>query len=138
MVITLTGNDFAIKQALRAVTDRFVADFGWHGYQQVDGALFEPAALPNLLQGVSLFTTRRLVVLKDAAKNKPLWEALGNWVARVPAETTLVVVEPDLDKRTKTYKSLRSGSDFKDLALPSDDQLVGWLQDYAKKLGAKI
>jgi len=139
MIITLTGeNQFAIRQALNALADRFVAKFGPHGYERVDGEQFELANLPSLLQGASLFAPQRLVVLKDAAQNKPLWDALGDWITKVSTDTTLVVVEPSLDKRTRTYKALKSGTEFKEFGTPSDTQLIQWLCAAAKERGAEL
>lgn len=138
MVITLTGDEFGIKQALGQLADRFVAKFGPHGYEQVDGEVFDPNNITGLLQGASLFTPQRLVILRDAAKNKPLWDALGDWVEKVPVETTLIIIEPELDRRTKTYKTLKSKTEFKEFAPASGAQLVQWLQAEAKKLGAEI
>lgn len=138
MVITLTGDHFAIKQTLGDLAERFVAKFGPHGYERIDGEAFEPNGLASLLQGASLFTPQRLVVLRDAAKNKPLWDSLGDWLEKVPAETTLVVIEPELDKRTKTYKVLKSKTEFKEFSPAGSSQLVKWLQAKAKDLGAEI
>lgn len=138
MVITLTGDEFGIKQTLSQLAERFVARFGTHGYERVDGEAFDPANLASLLQGASLFTPQRLVVLKDGSKNKPLWDALADWVDRVPDGVTLIVVESDLDKRTKTYKVLKSKTEFKEFAPASNAELVKWLQAEAKKLGTEV
>lgn len=139
MVVTLTGqNEFAIKQALAGLVDEFVGKFGLHGHERVDGETFEPRNLASLLQGASLFAPERLVVVRDAARNKPLWEALGEWASNVPAETTLVIVEPTIDKRTKTYKTLKNSSNFKEFGQPSDGELVTWLLARATELGVDI
>lgn len=138
MVVTLTGNEFIISQTLRTLADRFTAKFGANGYEQIDGEKFEPTNLPSLLQSASLFAPQRLVVVKDAAKNKGLWELLGEWAGKVPAETTLVIIEPSIDKRTKTYKVLKATGDFKEFSVPHDAELVRWLQATADALGAKI
>jgi DNA polymerase III delta subunit len=138
MVITLTGDNFGIHQTLSQLAERFVAKFGPHSYERVDGETFEPSNLASLLQGASLFTPQRLVVLKDGSKNKPLWDALGDWVEKVPDGVTLVVVEADLDKRTKTYKALKSKTEFKEFIPVSNAELVKWLQAEAKKLGAEV
>lgn len=138
MVITLTGDQFAIKQALNNLVERFVAKFGPHGYERVDGEAFEVADLASMLQGASLFAPQRLVVFKDSSKNKPLWDALADWVDKVPADTTVIVVEPDLDKRTKTYKALKSKTEFKEFKQASGAELVKWLQTQAKGLGVEL
>jgi len=139
MIVTLTGqNEFAIKQALAELVSKFVTTFGPHGHERIDGETFEPSNLASLLQGASLFANERLIVLRDGAKNKLLWEQLGEWTDRVPAETTLVIIEPAIDKRTKTYKTLKAKSDFKEFGMPSDAELGNWLQKRAKELGAEL
>lgn len=138
MIITLTGNEYAIKQTLQILSDRFTTKFGSHGYERIDGEQFEPTNLASLLQSGSLFASQRLVVLKDAAKNKALWESLGDWVGKTPSETTLVIIEPSIDKRTKTYKLLKAGTDFKEFGVPSDAELVQWLRSSAKKQGTEL
>jgi DNA polymerase-3 subunit delta len=138
VILTLAGDTFAITQNEHNLVQQFVAQFGVHGVERVDGEGYDPMQLPQLLQGASLFAARRLVVLKNAAANKSLWEALADWAEKVPDETTLVVVEPQPDKRTRTYKMLKSKTDFKEFVQPSDNELAAWAQEQAKKLGATL
>lgn len=138
MILTLSGDTFAITKTEHDLVGRFISKFGVHGLERIDGEDYDPSQLPQLLQGVSLFATERLVVLKNAAINKPLWEALADWADKVPAETTLVVVEPQPDKRTRTYKVLKSKTDFKEFNQISDNELVKWAGNRAKELGASL
>lgn len=139
MIITLTGsNDFLIKQALDAVTQRFVAANGEHAVERINGETYEPRHLGELLQSASLFAPQRLIILRDAANNKQLWEALADWCDRVPQETTLAIVEPLLDKRTRTYKQLIKHSELKSFAELSERELVQWLQELAREANGKI
>jgi DNA polymerase-3 subunit delta len=138
MVLTLAGDSFAIAETEHNLVQRFVAKFGVHGLERVDGEGYDPLQLPQLLQGASLFASQRLVVLKNAAVNKPLWEALADWADKVPAETTLLLIEPQPDKRTRTYKTLKTKTDFKEFIQPSDGELAKWAQARAKELGATL
>lgn len=133
----LTGeNQFGIRQALRAVAADFVAAHGEHGVERTDGETLDLASLPSLLQGGSLFAPNRLVILSNPAKNKVLWECLAEQT--VPDSTTLIVVEPAPDKRTKTYKSLKDSADFREFTTPSDVELIKWLQSVAAEYAASI
>lgn len=139
MIITLTGeNQFAIRQNAAAIIDDFVKKYGPHAVERIDGENFEPSGLPSLLQGGSLFAPQRLVVLQKPSASKPLWEALADQLGEVPAETTLLIVEPTPDKRTRTYKLLKNKSDFKELAQPNDSELVRSLQTEAAKRGSEL
>lgn len=139
MIITLVGeNTFAIAEAEHELAAKFKAEFGEHGVSRVDGESFGPSGLGELLQGASLFAAERLVILKDAGHNKALWEALADWAKRVPETTTLLLVEPSIDKRTRTYKVLRSHSDFREFGLLEDYKLAKWVESQAEVLGATI
>ncbi len=139
MVILLTGsNEFGIHNALTGLVKRFLSKHGSHALERVDGETLEPTRLPELLQGMSLFAAQRLVVLRDAGKNKPLWEALGEWAERVPAETTLVIVEPTPDKRTRTYKQLQKNGKLQEFAELREPELAKWAQTTAAALEGSL
>lgn len=139
MIITLTGiNEYQTRQTLDALVEQFTHKHGPHSVERLDGEALETHRLTEMLQGVSLFATERLIVLRGAAKNKILWDTLAQWLERIPDETTLVVVEPALDKRTKTYKALQKLSDFRDHGDVSEGALVTWLQQQAAVFGGQI
>jgi DNA polymerase-3 subunit delta len=139
MIITLTGaNDFAIRHALDTLVARYLSKHGAHAIERIDGETLDAMRLPDLLQGVSLFASERLVILRDAAKNKPLWEALGNWAERVSPEIMLAIIEPAPDKRTRTYKQLQKHGELRDFAELNESQLATWAVQEAKNLGAAL
>ncbi|HEU5187327.1 MAG TPA: DNA polymerase III subunit delta [Candidatus Saccharimonadales bacterium] len=136
MIITLTGESrYAIHQALWVQVLTFIAKHGDHSVDRIDGETFDPRNLAELLQGVSLFAQERLVVLKNASKNKPLWEALAS--IEQPG-ATLVIVEPSMDKRSRTYKMLKQKSDFREYGVPADTELIAWVGSSVKTLGGTI
>lgn len=101
MIHLLTGeNTYEIEQQLKKLVTEFDGDV-----ERVDGSELTLEALPDLLAGVTLFSSRRLVVVKNASQNKPLWTTLGEWLEK-GIDNDLVLVEPKPDKRTRTYKLL--------------------------------
>lgn len=139
MIITLTGsNNFAIDQDLTTLARQFQASHGEHSIEKVDGEICSPSRLPDLLTGATLFAADRMVVMRNVSQNKLLWEALSDWLPKVPNETTLIIVEPLPDKRTKTFKSLKKLSDFRGYAELSEAELIPWLQKVTTKLGGNI
>lgn len=75
--------------------------------ERVDGETLEVNQLPDLLSGATLFASNRLVVVRDLSENTRVYTALGDMLTRIHDDTTLVLVEKKLDKRTKTYKALK-------------------------------
>lgn len=108
MIILLTGdNSYEIDQEL----GRIVSDFEGE-VERIDPDTLEPRNLTDIFGGLSLFAANRLVVLKRVSENTAVWEALATWADK-DSDTTVVLVEPKVDKRTKTYKALASQADVR-------------------------
>lgn len=128
-------NSFEIDQHVKAL----VADFAGE-IERVDGAELSPEQLPELLTGTTLFSSQRLVIIKGASSNKPVWTALGEWLER-GISNDLILIEPSVDKRTKTYKWLQKNAEVIECA-PWRDYEAGkaraWLRAYAKERGVML
>lgn len=131
MIILLTGdNIYEIDQELGRVLAAHASEA-----EVLDVDTVTPASLTDIFMGVSLFSQERLVVLRRASNNASLWEALASWLEHDTA-TTVLLVEPGLDKRTKMYKQLVAHADVRIFTAWGDrDVSVAekWLQDEAKR-----
>lgn len=108
MIILLTGdNIYEIDQALGEIVASHAGEA-----ERLDADTLEPRHLTDIFQGVSLFSENRLVVIRHASDNASLWQALEVWLER-ESDTTVVLVEPKLDKRTKTYKQFVKYADVR-------------------------
>lgn len=108
-------NSFEIDRTLREIVA------GFDGLAEVyDGESVEVRQLPDILMGVSLFSSTRLVVLKYPSKNKSLWDALEQWLPRTSDDIHLVIIEGKVDKRTTTFKFLKQHSRMQEFELFSD------------------
>ncbi len=74
--------------------------------ERLDSALLTTNTLADIVRGGSLFSEKRLVVLRQLSENKTVFEKLAEWVGEISDDTSLVLLETKLDKRTKAYKSL--------------------------------
>lgn len=137
-MITLVIGDDAYKRRLaveRVVAASTVAP------ERIDGAELQENQLADSIAGATLFSTARLVVVTDLSQNKPVWEKLGEWVARVSDDTTLVLVEAKPDKRTKAYKAISAKATIV-TAEPWTDRDAAtakkWLNGRAEQLGVAL
>ncbi len=102
MIYLVTGEDtYRRRQALGDISKASGLE-----PEKLDGTELNENQLADSIAGSTLFSTRRLVVITDISTNKPLWDTLAAWVGRVSDSTTLVIVEPKPDKRTKAYKTI--------------------------------
>ncbi len=139
MILLLTGpNDFAVRRALDKVVADYLSKNTAHAIDRIDGEAFDAVRLPDLLQGMSLFARERLVVLRNAGRNKQLWEAMAGYIEGVPEEITFVVVDSAPDKRTRTYKQLQKHGELRNFAELGEGELVRWAVEEAKALGAEL
>ena len=137
MITVLTGeNSFEVDQALR----QLIAGFDGVA-EKVDASTLEVKQLPDLLMGGTLFAAKRLVILKYLSDNKSVWTLFSDWIPRVSDDIQLVLVEPKLDKRTKTYKDLKKSADLRDFpAWTERDSLKAeqWVAGEASRLALKL
>lgn len=139
VIMTLTGeNTFAIAAAERQLIDAFAAKYGPHGVERIEAEDLTPARLPDILQGATLFAPARLVIIKGLGANKSILEPLTEALAHAADDTTVVIADAALDKRTKLYKFLKAHSGFKEFMQLSDGQLASWLQGEATRLGGAL
>lgn len=122
MVYVFCGeNSYEIQQRINELADGFDGEV-----EKIDGSELTLEQLPDLLTGVTLFSSARLIVIKGASQNKPIWTALGEWFER-GIDTNVILVETSLDKRLKTYKWLEKHAKMtmcKELRAPEAEQWV--------------
>lgn len=128
MITLLYGpNAFAKRRRLDELVRQFAAAYGEQGIERFDGEDLEPARLPEIFQGVSLFAADKLIIIRDAAANKPLWEALEPYVVTPDESTRVVLYEREPDKRTRTFKALQKQAEIAECKELPSGELVPWL-----------
>ncbi len=99
--LILGENTYKAEQELaRIIREHEVAP------ERLDSAVLTANMLADIVRGGTLFSERRLVVLRQLSDNKPVFEKLAEWAGEVPDDTTIVLLENKLDKRTKVYKTI--------------------------------
>ena len=133
MITWLVGeNSFEVREALQLIEADFLGTS-----EHVDGTSLGLADLPDLLMGLSLFATERLVVIRDISQNKSLWEKLPEWLPRVSDAIHIVFIDAKPDKRTTSYKALKAAASVQEhLAWTERDTAKAerWVSERAAKL----
>jgi DNA polymerase III delta subunit len=137
MITLLVGeNDFEITRAVREIAAGFAGVA-----ERIHGSSVQPADLPDLLLGTTLFADRRLVIIQNLSDNKSVWAALPDYTLNMSEDTHLVLVEQKPDKRTKTYKTLHKQADVKEYKLWSDRETGAaerWVAGEAGRMGIRL
>lgn len=106
--------------------------------EKFDGTDLSENQLADCIAGATLFSAERLIIISDLSQNKSLWDKLADWNGRVSNDTTLILVENNVDKRTKAYKTIAKAATM--LATdPWGDRQTGeavrWVVARAQALG---
>lgn len=136
MISLLYGdNDFELKKALKKI----IKDFdNKYSVEKIDGDSIGVNDLPDLLSGISLFSSKRLIVMYDVSANKEVWEKLADYVADGLVSSELVIVETAPDKRTRTFKALQKQSLAHEYKKLNEAEAKKWLLDQAKAIKTEI
>ncbi len=139
MITVLAGaNGFARTTKLRELKQTFAREFGQENIEQIDGEKLEKEQLPNLLQGGSLFSANRMVIIRTLSANKEVSEAFLDYLDKTSDDTKTILVEGPLDKRTAFYKTLKKQTDFIECEEPKEPELMKWVSEYAQNQQGEI
>lgn len=137
MVYLFIGeNSFEVEREIA----RRIADFDGE-IEKRDGEALAVADLQDLLQGQSLFSTKRLIILKQVSENKSVWEILASRIESMSSDIDLILIEPKPDKRIKSYKDILKLATLKEFPAwthRDTNQAVQWVADEAKSRGVSF
>lgn len=129
-------NSFEIDRAVQALASSFIGSV-----VKIDGAELLLRDLPDLLMSTTLFSDKRLVIIKGLSLNKSVWPLLPDWLERVSDDVDLVLIDAKPDKRTATYKALKEAvREFPAWTDRDTAKAEAWIMNEAKdvKLDKKL
>lgn len=133
MIYLFSGeNSFEVEREVRALADQFDGEV-----EKIDGGELAVDQLSDLLAGATLFSSKRLIVIKNASSNRSVWTALGEWLEK-GVENDVILIETNIDKRTKTYKWLSKHSKTYVAKYLQPHEAPGWVIDRAKERGVDM
>lgn len=109
--------------------------------EKVEGDGLSLEGFADLAGGISLFSQKRLVIIKRLSENNLIWQKLPELIERISSDNKLVLVENKLDKRTKLYKDIAKLADieeYKNLDAKDSGQLAEKVRQLGKKSGISI
>lgn len=137
MITLLLGeNSFEIEQALDSIINEFDGKV-----ERIKAEDLQISQLPDILMGVSLFATKRLVVIRGLSENKTIWPVLGDWLSKISDDIHLILIENKLDKRSATYKAIKDIATVCEFVPWSDRDVymaVKWTVEQAKNMGITL
>ena len=134
--LVVGGDAYRRRQAVQNVVKNTIIT-----PEKFDGMDMTENQLADCIAGATLFSSERLIIISDLSQNKQLWDKLADWIQRVSSDTTLILLEDGVDKRTKAYKTIAKAATLH-VADPWTDRQTGeavrWVVARAKQLGLAV
>ncbi len=132
MIRLLFGdNTYAISRAAERIVEAFTEEHGAGSVDTYQAEAITLQDLPQLLQGQSLFSDAKLIVLHGPSTLKTLWDGLGEFLENNP-DVDLLILDPKPDKRTKTFKWLQKNAETRECKLLDERETVTWIETEAR------
>ncbi len=140
MVFYLYGdNSYEIANRLSSIKTQFLRKAGGGADMQTfDMSEHALSDLLNALNVVPMFSSSRLLIVKNLAVMKLQKEQISKLLQSISSTTNVVFLDTSVDKRSIHYKEfirLKNAREFKLLSLP---QLVVWVKSEVEKHNATI
>ena len=84
-------------------------------YEVIDCADLTPNDLPQIFKGATLFDAHRRILLRDFTANTAIYSELTKYL---DTPHDIILLETKLDKRTATYKEIKTKIEIKEFKLP--------------------
>ena len=104
--------------------------------EKLEGDQIAPDNLPDILCGATLFSDKRLIIIKNLSDNKVSWSAISDILPRISDDIHVILIEKTIDKRTLVYKNISKVAkvqEFKSWDIRDSGAQVKWLIAEAKK-----
>ncbi|HUY53285.1 MAG TPA: DNA polymerase III subunit delta [Candidatus Dormibacteraeota bacterium] len=138
-MIILTGdNEYLIKRRLSELVNDFKKKNGDFSIERIDSKRADFNSVISNLQSISFLSSNRMFIL-DRPGNYDIWTSdMNDLISTIPSSTTVVILEPKIDKRLKYYKDLKQIDGFEVYDILNGSQLTNWIINYVKKQAANI
>jgi len=138
-MIVLTGdNEFLIKKRLSTLVDDFQKENGDFSIERIDSKKMDFDSAMSNLQSVSFLSPNRMFVMDQPGNYEDWALEFSDLVSTIPSSTTVIVLEPKIDKRLKYYKDLKEIDQFETYDVLNGPQLINWMSEYVKNQKGSI
>jgi len=138
MLYVLAGdNKYMIDQKIQYIISDDLKSNPGSEVHSVDELVAKLPDIYALLDGYSLFSSHKIIVIKNPIKINGFSEEHEKLIGQV-GDNTLIISGNEMDKRTSIYKFFRKQQNFTECNSLNPADLNKWVVVYAKSIGAVI
>lgn len=102
-------------------------------FSSFEGRTTDVRKLIDQAETLPFFAEHRMILIEDSGFFKNASPELAEYIPQIPAETILVFVEKDVDKRGKLYKAVQKRGRAVELGRQDEKTLQSWVLGMLKK-----
>lgn len=133
MYLLFGEEDYLRKQYRDKLKTALVADGDTMNYHYYEGKDINVGEIIDLAETLPFFADRRVIILENSGLCKSGGDALAEYL-KAPAESVLfVLVETQIDKRSRLFKTIKDGGRVCEFAAQNEMTLKRWIYSLAKQ-----
>ena len=107
-------------------------------FSRFEGKEAQVPALIDLAETMPFFAEYRVILVEDSGFFKNAAPQLAEYLPDMPETTCMIFIEKEVDKRSKTYKSLKDIGRMVEFKTPDEKMLTRWVLTVLQKNGKKL
>lgn len=107
-------------------------------YTYYEGKDITISAVRDMGDTMPFFAERRLIVIENSGWCKSGGDALADYIDAIPSYLYIVLVEPEVDKRTKLFKKIKNDGTAVEMVAYTGDKQKLWVASLLKKNDKKM
>ena len=107
-------------------------------FSRFEGKEAQVPALIDLAETMPFFAEHRVILVEDSGFFKNAAPQLAEYLPDMPETTCMIFIEIEVDKRSKTYKSLKDIGRMVEFKTPDEKMLTRWVLTVLQKNGKKL
>jgi len=139
MIKIITGqNDFQRSLALQLTISEFSLEYGDLSIERLDAQEAEYEDIYNSITSLPFLVNKKLIILIEPSKNKEFVEKISEINNLVSDSIDVIIYEPNLDKRSTYYKTLKKMPNYQEYPVLGPNELTSWILKYVSDSASKI
>lgn len=124
---------YLIKQYKDKLIKAMVPEGDTMNFNTFEGKDINVNEVVDLSETLPFFADRRLILIEDSGLLKKGGEELAEYINEIPESTFFIMVEDEIDKRSKLYKSINKNGCVVEFGQQTDELLARWVGSRIRK-----
>lgn len=139
MIYVFTGdNDYLINFEVNKLVEELKKNTINLEVEKLEGEEINVQRLKEILNTLSIFSTKRIIIINDIDKIKNIGESIKEITENFDENIEFIIILKDIDKRLSIYSNLKKEKNFREINKLKTHELKDWAREYLSAFNVKI